>query len=270
MLAFVRQDQERFEEAGELAALALAVEPAAGHAVHAKAHVHYETGDHAAGLAWLDRWITTCGAEASHRAHFSWHAALHELALGDVGAAAMRYATQLAPPSVRGVRALIDSAALLWRGHTVGAWPSIDVAPVLAAVPPALLLDPPTPFVALHAAVALAAARDCTGLAALRRAAARRDGSFAETVAPLADALVHLVHGDPDRATDELLALTGVDRLGGSAAQREIVEETLIYCAVQAGRAEVARAILSRRLDRRDSPSDARRRAELTVVRARA
>jgi uncharacterized NAD(P)/FAD-binding protein YdhS len=83
LLAFVRQEQDRHAEAEELALRALAAEPAAGHAVHAKAHVHYETGDHAAGLAWIDRWISTCGAEASHRAHFSWHAALHELALGD-------------------------------------------------------------------------------------------------------------------------------------------------------------------------------------------
>ena len=62
--------------------------------------------------------------------------------------------------------------------------------------------------------------------------APRRAGRrFADTVAPLADALRDLVHGDPDRATDALLALRGVERLGGSAAQREIVEETLILCA---------------------------------------
>lgn len=120
MLAFVRQDQSRFEEAGELAAAALAVEPASGHAVHAKTHVHYETGDHRAGLAWLDDWIRSCGAQASHRAHFSWHAALHELALGDDRAVAARYASQLAPPTVQGVRALVDSASLLWRLHRGG------------------------------------------------------------------------------------------------------------------------------------------------------
>ncbi len=33
------------------------VEPAAGHSVHARTHVHYETGDHAAGRDWLDGWI---------------------------------------------------------------------------------------------------------------------------------------------------------------------------------------------------------------------
>ena len=78
-LAFVRQDQERWGEAEELASYALSVEPASGHAVHARTHVYYETGDHAEGLAWLDGWIRSRGPEANHRSHFSWHAALHKL-----------------------------------------------------------------------------------------------------------------------------------------------------------------------------------------------
>ena len=39
MLAFIRQEQGRYAEAADLADRSLAVEPAAGHAVHAKAHV---------------------------------------------------------------------------------------------------------------------------------------------------------------------------------------------------------------------------------------
>jgi hypothetical protein len=158
MLAFVRQEQEHYDEARELAVQALATEPAAGHAVHAKAHVHYETGDHAAGLAWLDTWIDSCGARASHRAHFSWHAALHELALGDDAAVAARFAAQLAPPGVIGVRALVDSASLLWRSRMLGARVPGAAAAVLRTVPETLLVESRTPFVAMHAAVALAAA----------------------------------------------------------------------------------------------------------------
>jgi uncharacterized NAD(P)/FAD-binding protein YdhS/tetratricopeptide (TPR) repeat protein len=264
LLAFFRQEQGDYAEAARLADLALAVEPAAGHAVHARTHVHYETGDHAAGLAWLDGWISSCGAEATHRAHFSWHAALHELALGRDAAALARYGRQLAPPSVSGVRALVDSASLLWRGVVTGAWDTADVAPVLAAVPAELVHEPPTPFVALHAAVALAAAGDCAGLARLRRrAAAHPDAAFTDTIAPLADALVDLLHGDADRAADGLAQLRGVERLGGSAAQREIVEDTLILAASTAGRTDQARALLQQRLDRRPSPRDARRCAAL-------
>jgi tetratricopeptide (TPR) repeat protein len=260
LLAFTRQEQSRYVEAGELAARALAVEQAAGHAVHAKAHVHYETGDHRAGLAWLDRWIDTCGASASHRAHFSWHAALHEIALEDDDAVLTRYAEQLSPPGVTGVRALVDSAALLWRFRMVSDGPAPRVDDVLRTVPAELLTEPSTPFIAMHSAVALAATGDCRRLVQLRRwARSRNVASFVETIVPLTDALCDFVHGDLDRATDGLLALQGLDRVGGSAAQRDILNETLLYCAMQVGRTELATRILTERLSRRESPRERHR-----------
>jgi hypothetical protein len=51
--------------------------------------------------------------------------------------------------------------------------------------------------------------------------------------------------------------------VGGSAAQREIVEETLLFCLVSDGQAERALKLLDGRLDRRTSPLDRRRRTSL-------
>ena len=142
-LAFVRQDQERWAEAEELSSYALSVEPASGHAVHARAHVFYETGDHTAGLAWLDEWIRTRGPEANHRSHFSWHAALHELMQDDVEAVRRRYARELAPSVVSGSRVVVDSGALLWRGRVTGAWTDdLPVAEVRAQAPAEWLTAP--------------------------------------------------------------------------------------------------------------------------------
>ena len=172
--------------------------------------MHYETGDHAAGLAWLDGWITARGPETSQRAHFSWHAALHELAVGDARAAMVRYTAQLGPPRVTGVRALVDSVSLLWRGHALGLWEWPSVAEELSTVPPELLYDPPTPFIALHAAVALAAAEDRAGLLRLRdQARQHAHPAFNTTIADLAHALTALVDGNAGLATDRLLALRG-------------------------------------------------------------
>ena len=47
LLAFMRQEQGLFDEAMDLACSSLAVQPDAGHSAHARAHAHYETGDHA-------------------------------------------------------------------------------------------------------------------------------------------------------------------------------------------------------------------------------
>ena len=50
--------------------------------------------------------------------------------------------------------------------------------------------------------------------------------------------------------------------VGGSLAQREIVEDTYLHALVAAGHCEEAVTLLDARLDRRPSPLDLRRRTE--------
>jgi hypothetical protein len=253
--------------------------------VHAMTHVMYETGQHEAGRTWLDHWVTESGRSASHRAHFSWHAALHELTLGDTEAVRRRYYSQLAPPAVCGVRALIDSASLLWRWRvTTSDWDRAascgspmqrafadegappPVRPVLEAVDRALLERPETPFVALHAAMALAAAGDTTRLRSLRLHCERSSDVTVKTVvAATCDALAAVLEArwhDAARILGDVLPV--LVRVGGSAAQREVVEETLLFCLVNDDQAEQAAALLGGRLDRRPSPLDRRRLASLS------
>lgn len=265
LLAFMRQDDGRFDEAGELARRALAVEPAAGHAVHALAHVHYETGAHERGRDWLDGWIGDQGRGATHRAHFSWHVALHELALDDPDAVRRRWFAQLAPGRVNGVRALVDSGSLLWRARMSGCWTGEQpVEGVLAAVEREVVERPATPFTAMHSAVALTAAGDVAALRRLRTHAAGADPVMREVVAPLCEALEAVVE---ERWADAVARLEPIRpvlrKVGGSAAQREVVEETLLFALVSGGRCEAARQLLETRLDRRDSPADHRRLAAL-------
>ena len=274
LLAFVRQDQGRFDEAQLLAESALACEPTSGHAVHALTHVFYETGQHEAGLAWLDQWIGSGGRSATHLAHFCWHAALHELTLGDTEAVRRRYYSQLVPPTVTGVRALVDSASLLWRwALTTSDWPGTDegapppVCDVLDGVDPALLARPGTPFGALHAAVALTAAGQADRLDRLRRRCQdSSDPVERSVVAPVAAALGAMLEGDWDTAARDLADLLPVlPRVGGSAAQREVLEEALLLAWVRAERPDRALALLDARLDRRPSPLDRRRAVSLRV-----
>ncbi|MFS3129147.1 FAD/NAD(P)-binding protein [Nocardioides sp. Bht2] len=268
-LAFVRQDQERWKEADELTAYALSVEPASGHAAHARAHVFYETGRHSEGLGWLDRWIIDHGPGANHRSHFSWHAVLHELMSGDLHAARRRYANELAPPTVDGPRALVDAGALLWRARVTGAWLDTAAADqVLGAVDAARLDQPTTPFAAFHAALSLAAAQADGRLAALRGYAfGHSDPVIRELVAPLCDGLAAVLADDHLAAVDALTPVVARARaLGGSAAQREVLEDTLITSLAAAGRVAEATALLDQRLCRRPSALDQRRRAALPAT----
>lgn len=254
LLAFVRQEQGRWDDAMRLSCASLDVEPAAGHSVHARTHVHYETGDNQGGLDWLDAWIHGPGTKSDNLAHYSWHAALHELAMGDFDAVRSRYAAELAPPAVVGCRALVDSCSLLWRwAITPGAESVPGVATALDALDDHLLDRPPTAFMAMHSVVTLCALEEYDRLAALQAwARDHEDATFAEVVSPLAAALRALGDGDASTAADRLAALSGsIWRLGGSDAQREIVEDTLVAALLAAARFDEARALIDRRLDRR-------------------
>ncbi|WP_414721041.1 FAD/NAD(P)-binding protein [Streptomyces sp.] len=263
--SFLLQEEGRIDEAGVLAREALAAEPASGHAVHALAHVHYESGDHHTGRDWLDGWISGHGRGAVHRAHFSWHVALHELALDDPEAVRRRWFAQLAPRRVNGVRALVDSGSLLWRARMCRNWQGrMPVDHVLDSVAAELVERPATAFTALHSAVALTAAGDLAGLRRLRRHAAGADEVQREVVAPLCAALEAVLEEHWPTAVQGLRALLPtLRRVGGSAAQREVVEETLLYALVESGQSDAARHLLQTRLDRRDSPLDTRRLAAL-------
>ncbi|MHC3470866.1 FAD/NAD(P)-binding protein [Streptomyces sp. 7R007] len=265
LLAFVRQETGHFDEAGQLAEQALAAQPDAGHAMHALAHVHYEQGDHATGRGRLDDWLAGHGRGGSHRAHFSWHAALHELALDDSAAVRRRWAAQLAPGKVTGVRALVDSGSLLWRAWLAGCWQGrLPITEVVDAVAADAFERPATAFTALHAAIALTAAGDLPGLRRLRSHARTADLAQQQVIAPLCEAFESVVEEAWSLAARRLeRLLPALPRVGGSAAQREVIEETLLYALVSAGHCDAARKRLQQRLDRRFSPHDKRRLAAL-------
>jgi hypothetical protein len=267
LLAFVRQEQRRFDEAMDLSCRSLAEQPAAGHSAHARTHAHYETGDHEAGLAWMDRWVTGAGASVESRSHFAWHAALHELSLGDLDAVRRRYEAQLLPSHGLGCRALVDTGSLLFRwALTPGAVDVPTMHEVSRLAGRDILEHPATPFLAMHAGVVLLALGDGRGLARLARWARRHDHPVQrDVVAPLAEALLAMHRGRCSRAADSLATLwSQAPRLGGSDAQREVLEEARISALVRAGRWDDARRVLDARLDRRRSPRDTAWRASLT------
>ncbi len=143
------------------------------------------------------------------------------------------------------------------------------VESVLDAAGADLVDRPETPFVALHAALAVAASGD---LAQARHAARplrglrRADRAHHRGHRLRRPARRRASRTGVRRARLLTDVLPGLPRVGGSAAQREIVEETLLFCLVSDGQAERALTLLDGRLDRRTSPLDRRRRDSLTTA----
>jgi hypothetical protein len=254
--AMLRQEQGRLDEAHRLATRCLELDPPGSEGAHPLAHVYFESGDHAEGLAFLDGWLPTTDQKAKFRTHLVWHAALHELQLGRGDAAVERYQI------CGGTRGPSDGTSLLWRCQLLGhVAPGADPAsPTMAEVVAPLADKVPYTFVGAHVAIGLATAGDHDGL---RRFARTAEGftapGAAELLPDLALGFAAYVEGDHAIAADLLVGLADdFIRLGGSHAQREVFEDTLIDALTRAGRLEEAAARLEVRLDRRPSPLDAR------------
>jgi uncharacterized NAD(P)/FAD-binding protein YdhS len=243
--AYGRTEQARFFDAADLAEAALDAEVDNGNAAHALTHVYYETDAHSAGLGWLGEWIFSAGRTQRYRPHFHWHAALHELAIGDVASASRRYAQHLAPPRSQGVRCLVDAGSLAWRARLHPDWIAPpDPLPILDEVG-TLATAPATPFIALHALLLHAANDDVAAIRAV--AVADVTDSQAATLALVQQGLAALLEQQPRLALDLLLeALPGLPGLGGSRAQQEVVLETALAAMLRLGAPGQASRLLSR------------------------
>ncbi len=257
-LAMFEQDFGHLDRAHELASRSLELDPSGFAGGHPMSHVYFEGGDHAAGLDWLDPWLTTTDGEAVFRGHLVWHGALHALALGDGEGALARY------PHCGGSNAggvLIDGPSLLWRCQLMGHVPSgtdpRDPRVSTLAVP--FMDDVPFTFVGVHVALALATSGDADGLRQFAHNARGFEAPGAAELLPgLSYGLAAFVEGEHARAAETLLPLEArLWQVGGSRAQREVFEDTLIHALIRAGRFEEASVRLRARLDRRDSALDA-------------
>ena len=266
---FAHTELFRFEEGRRLIERSLQLYARNAHGAHALGHVFYETGDAAGGAAFLEPWLVGYDRTAQLFGHLSWHLALFELAAGRYERVMELYernigprASELAPLGI-----LADSASLLWRCElyetgAACAWEEVRALAVRAFPRPGIT------FADVHAALAYAAAGDQESL---ERLVAALRGRAAEGKLPAGEGVIDLVQGiaafarkDYEEAVRLLEPVADqVVRIGGSHAQREVFEDTLLEAYLRTGRCDQAEELLRVRLERRPSPRDEqwRRRA---------
>jgi hypothetical protein len=157
---------------------------------------------------------------------------------------------------------LADAASFLWRWRFYDVVPPLDqewaevAAHALRYFPHASLA-----FADLHAALAEAATGNTdslqTRIAGLRSLA--RDGRLppGEVAPALCAAAAALGRGDTAEAAQILEpALADLPRIGGSHAQREVFEDSLIVAYLRSGQSAKAAPLLNRRLTRRPAARD--------------
>jgi tetratricopeptide (TPR) repeat protein len=259
--AMALQDLNRLEEARRLAERSLAQHPRSASGVHPVAHVFYESDDHAAGAAFLSDWMADYEPYAPYYTHLSWHLALFALAQGHYGRVMELYDRAIQPCSASGRSVMFDAPSLLWRCELYGAGPTpLPWEPVRELIG-RMVARYGQAFPDSHAALTYAATGDEAALSrmidALRVLDLNGHPTAGTVTLPLVHGLAAFVRGDYAEAVrwfepirDQLV------RIGGSHAQNEVFEDTLIETYLRAGRYDEAETWLRRRLDRRPSARD--------------
>jgi hypothetical protein len=238
------------------------------HAAHALLHAMFEDGSVDDADALVDEWAPSYDRNGILYGHILWHQALGALEHDDAARALAIYRNVLAPRvnAAPPLNVVSDCSALLWRlsayGHAVPTELWREAADYAKRHFPRSSL----PFADVHMALLAAATGDGAALEERLRVIEQRlsDGKLAAgpVVPRICRAMQAFAAGDARGSAALLEPLLGdVVRIGGSHAQREIVDDTFIVALIRAGELPRAREFLERRLHRRPSPRDQRWRA---------
>ncbi|MEO1017280.1 MAG: tetratricopeptide repeat protein [Pseudomonadota bacterium] len=253
--SFGLEENRDFMHAEELGRQALAMRPQNPYAVHAVGHVMEMKGRATGGIAFMNhhapRWAKTNFAN-----HLWWHLSLFHLDLSDYDSVLAIYDNNLRGSDQTGDKyEELDSAALLWRLKLL----DIDVGPRWSDlaekwVPSAK--DTLYAFNDVHAMMSFVAANRRDAATELLNANRRyvehaTDANCAmsrEMGLPFCLALQDFAEGRYGDCVDRLLpARYRTHRLGGSAAQRDVIGWTLLEAALRARRFQLALALANER-----------------------
>ena len=273
--AFAHHALDRFEASRRLAERALARYPRCGQAAHSLAHVFYETNAHDAGVDFLCEWMADYDRRAPMYCHLAWHQALCELAMGHYARVMDLYTREIHPEVAQTRTSMYDAASLLWRYQLYGCAREALPWPAVCELATHMTAQPGMAFVDANAALALAAGgneaafkRLIEGLGALD---ARGHPTAGSVVRPLAQGIWAFVQGAYEEAIRWIEPVADqIVRIGGSNAQREVFEDTLLEAYLRAGRYAQAEVLLRARLGRRPSARDFFRLGRVQVGSGRA
>jgi tetratricopeptide (TPR) repeat protein len=223
-------------------------------AAHARAHLCYEEGDPQAARAFLESWLTTYPRQGLLYSHLNWHLALGRLEAGDEAAASQLLWEAFAPDVHSGPpRAKVtDAVSFLWRWELAGHPRDADAWRMMYDFANSAFPRAGIAFSDMHIALAQVVAGDHAALAArvqqideLARNGRYPSGALVPVVSR---AFAAFEARDFSAAIEGLEPIgTDLERIGGSRAQLDLVEFTLLKACVSAGRPDDARRLISRR-----------------------
>lgn len=222
----------------------LALNPRNANGAHVRSHVDYESGETEQGITYLGAWLSDYDRKGYLHGHLAWHCALWSLEQGDAEGMWTRLRTDIAPDVSQGVpiNVLTDTASLLCRAELAGVAVPQDLWSGISQYAERFFPDTGIGFADIHAALAHAMAGNDGPLARIME---HPNPVTGDLVTPIAGAWRAIAAQDWVGAIDALTgAMADHARLGGSRAQRDLLELALLACLLRLGRAEEARRLL--------------------------
>lgn len=264
MYAFGLEECNLYGLSEEFAHHAVNANPDDVQGIHAMVHTYEMQGRISEGIRFMrDREVNWATGNFLN-VHNSWHLALYLLEGDDIPGALDVYDRVLHHDDSEDVALqLLDASALLWRLYLEGVATDDRWGP-LAAAWARIACPGYHPFNDMHAVMAFVAAGDLYRardlVATLGGVVEKGDRgatgwyTTATVGLPVCRSLIRFVEGDYDQVLDDLLPIRPrLHEFGGSHAQRDVVERTLLEAAIRAHRTDLARALVNQRLGVRES-----------------
>lgn len=254
MQAFGLEETGHYLQAEACGRQSVELEPHDGWGWHAVAHVYEMTSQPHKGIAWLAPNAATWAEGSFFAVHNWWHLALFQLGLGHTGEVLRLYDQAIGGPGSSVILDLIDQSALLWRLQLQ----SVDVGQRWTALADrwTAAAEPGTyAFNDMHAMMALAADGRPQAQQALLNAMQEAKASGADNARFTADAgyaatraMQAFIDGDHALCADLLRGIRSrAHRFGGSHAQRDLIDLTLMEAARRSGNQPLADALAHER-----------------------
>jgi tetratricopeptide (TPR) repeat protein len=255
MHAFGLEETGDYARAEDSARRSIALNQRDGWSYHAIAHVMEMTGRYEDGAAFMRDTESGWAPESFFQVHNWWHLALFRLEADQNAEVLKLYDGPIRGGQSSMILDMVDAAALLWRLKLRG----IDLGNRWAAIADRwqpLIEDKIYAFNDAHAVMALLGAGrmgEAERTLAILTETARKQSDNAlmsrDVGLPLARALLAFEHGKYAATIDLLRPLRNIaQRFGGSHAQRDLIDLTLIEAARRAGETGLVRALANERL----------------------
>ena len=254
MHAFGLEESGQYGRADEAARRSLDLNPRNGWSWHAVAHVMEMQDRRRDGVAWFRGDLPAWTGDSFFQVHNWWHLALFHLGLGEVDEVLALYDGPIWGAKSDMAFDMVDAAALLWRLHLSGVELGERWAPLADAYEAKIdkgtyAFDDAHAMMAFVGAGRTEAARALLDLQRQVLAGDRDNASFVRDVGlPVMEALHAFGEGRYALTLDRLRDVRSrAARFGGSHAQRDVIDLTIIEAAARDGDLPLRDALLAER-----------------------